>query len=134
MPKMYEFPRSALRRIQRDAARADIHEVCYLLFGRGRKIAHVVRVPNRATDTVCHSVIADEDYQRVRARRSLQGAQFLGLLHTHPIGDAEPGRGDVKGSKVGALLLVYSDISGELRAFRRVPTRKGYIEKEVLIV
>ncbi|MBN4058962.1 hypothetical protein JYU10_00665 [bacterium AH-315-J04] len=127
----YDFPRSAMRRVMHASNVADIKEVCYLLFGRGRRIISVIRVPNRAEDQVLNHIFLEKDFNRVRNRSSLEGLNFLGYLHSHPISKAILSKGDIEGYPYGSLLFVYADIYKELRAYRTRQGRPRFHEQKI---
>jgi len=133
MPNEYIIPRRILSHIAKDAEKADIHELCYIVFGKGSKIKKVIPIPNRADNTVLHHEIWNKDYSKILKRKSVNNLHCLGILHTHPISIAYPGKGDISGYKVGTLIFIYSDIHEELRAFRITNHHSGYIEKKVVI-
>lgn len=134
MPNTYYFPKSAFRRIKGSARLADLHELCYVVLGRGGRVSKVVRIPNRAKDTTMRHLVADRDVQRVRRRESVSGLSVLGFLHTHPASTAEPGPGDLAGYADATLLFIYADVYEELRAFRVTSHSPGYVEKAVRLV
>ena len=134
MPNTYCFPLRAYRRLKDDAVAAGITEICYLLFGSGSTIKRVVRVPNRAEDTVCSHVFGAEDFARARRGARKHGLNFVACLHTHPVSEAMPGAGDVTGYALGALIFIYSKATGELRAFRITKKGRGFSQKKVIIV
>ena len=116
------------------AARADIHEICYLVLGYGSHIKKLVRVPNRANDTVMHHEFSSNDCARVRSRRAFRKLKCLGFLHTHVVSDAYPSQGDIKGYAPGTLIFIYSDPTNQIRAFRILDRGRGYIEKAVQVL
>ena len=134
MPGTYRFPRTALRRIAKAAREADIHELCYVVLGRGARVERVLRVPNRAADTVLHHEIRVADFERVRRKQREAGLKCLGLLHTHPLSEAVPGPGDVSGYAAGTLLFIYGDCSEELRAYRLTGGGAVYVEKQIVLI
>lgn len=134
MPRTYYISRRKLATLKRSAERADIHELCYLVFGRGARIMRLIRVPNRAEDSVMHHVFAARDVCKVRLRESLKQYSLLGYLHTHILSDAYPSQGDVEGYPNGTLIFIYADHCNELRAFRTADESRGYIEKCVRII
>ena len=123
-----------LSRIEKAANKADIHEICYLMFGRGSRVYRALRIPNRAPDTVMHCVINNQDVAMARLRRSARDFHLLGYLHTHILSRAVPSEGDIKGWSAGTLLFIYSELHKEFRAFRVVDKRPGYIEKRIILV
>ncbi len=133
MPNTYYIPKRQFEKLRKRAEIAEIHEVCFVVFGRGSRIVRLVEVPNRASDTVFHHVIMEADFQRVRKRRSLMHLKCLGFLHTHAVAEAIPSRGDIVGYAKGTLMFIYSD-SDRLRAYRLDDSRRGYIEKQVVVV
>ena len=133
MPNQYFISRSAFKTLQRAAHAAGIHEICYVVFGSGSRVSQLVRVPNRADESLHHVIDAD-DVEKVRCCRSARRYKLLGLLHTHPLSDALPGEGDIRGYSVGSLVFIYSDDSKKLRAFRMTGKGVGYIERPVHIV
>ena len=133
MPNTYFVPRAVLRQIDKTARKADIHEICYVLFGRGSHVHRALRIPNRAPDTVMHTVIETRDVNRARSRASVRRLHVIGYLHTHILSRALPSRGDVRGWNVGTLLFIYSELYQEFRAFRLIHRRPGYVEKRVVV-
>ncbi len=131
MPRKYRFPRQAYVRVKRAAHRADVRELCYLLFGKGGTIDRVIQVPNRAVDDVCHHVFGTADFERVRLKMKKLGYKHIGYLHTHPVSEPVPGPGDVAGYAKGALVSIYADRTKELRLFRITKKGKGYVEKQL---
>lgn len=134
MPKTYYISRKDRNRIRASAVRADIHEVCFALFGRGGRIERVIKVPNRAEDTVLHSLILTRDIRRIRSELAGSKLQLLALLHSHPLSRSIPSRGDIQGNDRGSLIFIYSEIYDELRAFRITRNGRGYVEKGVVVV
>jgi hypothetical protein len=133
MPKEYLFPRRSYIAIKKAAAQADLYELAYLVFGLGKEVKRVIRVPNRADKPICQVVFGGRDFDRLRVRSDLLSMHFLGFLHTHPISRAIPGEGDIKGFPIGSLLFIYSDIYEELRAFRLINYEPGYVEKRIVL-
>lgn len=134
MPSAYFVPSSELRRIEKASRKTDIHEICYLLFGRGSHVYRALRIPNRAPDTVMHCVVYNRDVEMARLRRSVRDLHLLGYLHTHILSHAEPSGGDIRGWPTGTLLFIYSKVYRELRAFRWTHEHPGYVEKQIVIV
>ncbi|HNQ24868.1 MAG TPA: Mov34/MPN/PAD-1 family protein [Phycisphaerae bacterium] len=134
MPHTYRFPKKALARIARASRKADIHEVCYLVFGRGGRVRSVVRMRNHARDTVLHHAFGAAEWARVRRKQHARGLNCLGALHTHPIAPAVPGRGDLAGYPPGSLMFIYADCDRELRAYRLKRGGRGYVEKRIVLV
>jgi proteasome lid subunit RPN8/RPN11 len=54
------------------------------------------------------------------------------LFHSHPLGDAYPSDEDLISMKENELLLVYSDVFGELRLWKR--TKLNADEQELRII
>lgn len=131
MPNTYHFPSRSLVRLHRESHKSGIHELCYLLFGRGARIIKTVRVPNRAEDTVLNHVFGTADFERARSHDSVRTLSFLAYLHTHPCSPARPSPGDVRGYEPGTLIFIYADISCDLRAFRLRVGGKRYVEKPI---
>ncbi len=134
MPNTYYIPKRQFDKLRKRAEIAEIHEVCFVVFGRGSQIVRLVEVPNRGSNTVMQHVIKEEDFQRVRRWKSLRHLQCLGLLHTHILSDAIPSRGDLEGYAKGNLMFIYSDDTDRLRAYRLDNSRRGYVEKQVVVV
>ena len=109
MPTRYYLTVKEFDRLKAAAGKADIHELCYLVFGRGGRIERIIEVPNRAEDTVMQHVIGRADYERARRRKSLAHLKCLGFLHTHPVSPAVPSDGDIEGYPNGTLIFIYSD-------------------------
>lgn len=114
----FEFPRRERDKIQRAARRAEIFEVCFAVFGRGKRVARAVRLRNRSKSRLGHHAVHLEDIRRARARLRRPELVLLGILHSHPLSHAAPGSGDLEGYRSGSLIFIYSDIYDELRAFR----------------
>ena len=133
MPTKYYLTVKEFDHLKTAAREADIHELCYLVFGRGGHIERVIQVPNRAEDTVLNHVISRDDYERARGRKSVAHLKCLGFLHTHPISPAVPSDGDIDGYPNCTLIFIYSDTDEEIRAFRLISARPGYTEKTVLL-
>ena len=131
MPSTYHLPRTLLRRLQRESHKADIHELCYLLFGRGARISKMIKIPNRADDTVLKHVIMSRDVERVRSLASVRHLSQLGYLHTHPVSQARPSQADVKGYAPGTLIFIYADCFRDLRAFRIRIDGRRFVEKMI---
>lgn len=129
----YLLGRRSFGQLVRAAERADVHEVCYLAFGRGKRILTLQRVPNRAVDTVMHHVFGVEDFDKACRRARPRGLRFIGYLHTHILSDAVPSAGDLRGYRPGSLLLIYSTTTGALRSFR-VRSRRSFDEIPIRIV
>lgn len=134
MPNTYYFPKAEEQKIHRAAAAADIHEVCFLVFGHGGRVLRVVHVPNRARDTVMRHAFGERDIDCARCGPRVKALRLLGRLHSHILSRADPGRGDLEGYREGRLIFIYSEVYQELRAFRRVARASGWLEKRVVIV
>lgn len=133
MARPFIFSRNQYYRIKRAAAEAVIHELCYLVFGRERQVVRVIRVPNRASDTVMHHVFGSEDFDRVQSWPSLKKLSFLGFLHTHILSDAVPSLGDIAGYPQKTVIFIYSADTESLRSFEIVGGKIGYIERAILL-
>lgn len=114
---------------------ADIHEICCAAFGRGSRIEELIRIPNRAEDTIMRHQISPNDVDRARRVHSVRHYCLLGLLHSHILSDAVPSDGDISGYATGSLMLIYSLDTGALRAYRVTHSGKhGYREKIIKVV
>lgn len=131
--RVYLLGRRSFIRLTRAAERADIHELCYLAFGRGKRILRLQRVPNRASDTVMRHAFGTGDFDRARRLAKEEGLTFIGYLHTHILSDAKPSVADLKGYPPGSLILIYSATTGALRSFRIRSTR-SFMEIPIRIV
>lgn len=134
MPNQYYFPRTLLRAVRRAARRADIHEICYLVLGRGATVQRLARIANRAQDTVMNHELDSKDVRRILARERREGGlHLLGYLHTHILSRAFPSKSDIAGYRDGTLMFIYSEVFDELRAYRLVPRGKGFLDRPILI-
>jgi len=132
--KHFTIERRQIVQLKRAAVRAGIREICYVVLGRGSKIGQLIRVPNRARDTVMRHQISPRDVRFARRRKNALNFPLLGLLHTHIISRAYPSAGDVAGYSQGAVLFIYSDHYDEFRAFRLVGDVKKVVEIPVEII
>lgn len=122
-PERIRIPVLAMRSVHRAADRAGIREVCFAAFGAGGDIATMVRIPNRASDPFLHHRIWDKDVRKARRALRDRGLECVALLHTHIVSRPFPGDGDICGYAPGSIVLIYSSLYRECRAFHVSPRR-----------
>jgi proteasome lid subunit RPN8/RPN11 len=111
----YTMDRRVYRRIVA-ACRGTHEERCGLLFGRGRRIERLRLLRNRSElpEISCESDPRQRRRLWVEERRA--GRVLLAEFHSHTAGPARPSRADAVGPS--RLLVIYSDVFDELRAWR----------------
>ena len=111
----YTMSRAVWRRIV-SACHGRHEERCALLFGRGRRIERLRWLRNR--DPLPELACTSHPDQRVRIWRQerSQGWVLLGHFHSHTAGPAVPSRADC--AIRDRLLVIYSDVYADLRAWR----------------
>lgn len=103
-------------------------ERCGLLFGRGRRFERLrwLRNVDELPELGCTSPV--EQRRRIWLDERRRGLSLLAEFHSHTAGPAIPSRADCAAS--GRLLVIYSDVFDELRAWRVGRTRKATLHAE----
>jgi proteasome lid subunit RPN8/RPN11 len=116
------FETRNVRAIARRARRLarDLREVCGLLVDHGGFVS-LVETRNKSR-RACSFWIHPADWKSIERAAAVLGSEVVGTFHSHPVSEAVPGKGDVRGAVDGHAMVIVDAVSGELRAWR---IRKG---------
>jgi proteasome lid subunit RPN8/RPN11 len=126
MHRTLHLPHREWRRLRRRAYAAqqdDLREVCGVVAVDRRDRILLVFVPNES-DRPANFHISGERIDRIRRELNAAHKKCVGLFHSHPIGDARPGPGDVRCLTVNDVTLIYDVCGRDARAWR-VAHRSG---------
>jgi len=120
MLREYRLPYREWRRVSRRAYAAqqrDQSEVAGLIaVGRHREIR--LEFVRNESDRPCHFEFGWDQFWRARAVIRASGHRYLGMFHSHPISEAIPGRGDLRGARVNSVVLIYDVCGTNARLWR----------------
>jgi proteasome lid subunit RPN8/RPN11 len=71
-------------------------ECCGLLAGRDETITHAFPAQNVAADPLRNYVIAPKETVQLMREFRAQGIEFLGIYHSHPVGENAPSARDIE--------------------------------------
>jgi proteasome lid subunit RPN8/RPN11 len=118
--KTYILPYKERRRLHERAYRAQQRnhsEVCgALVVGKDRRI-ELYFIKNSSGRPGHHEI----DMEEIKAiRNSIKGRnkRILGIFHSHPVGEAIPGSGDLRGGFYNGHSMIYDVIGREARLWR----------------
>jgi proteasome lid subunit RPN8/RPN11 len=98
-------------------------EVCGVLLGEGSRVAAIVPVVNRETESPrVRYQIAPEDLIRVQREGRERGEEILGYYHSHPDHPARPSETDRRIAAQGLSDGVIHVVVGVERGERATPT------------
>jgi desampylase len=113
MRRIFTLPFNERRRLHERAYRAqqrDHSEVCGVVAADGNRVITLHFLINRS-DRSGHFEIDRGDLRRLNRELRQSGQRFIGIFHSHVVGIAEPGPGDLSGASLSHLQLIY-DVSG----------------------
>ena len=137
MLREYRLPYREWRRVSRRAYAAqqrDQSEVAGLIaVGRHREIR--LEFVRNESDRPCHFEFGWDQFLRARAVIRASGHRYLGMFHSHPISEAIPGRGDLRGARVNSVVLIYDVCGTNARLWRivKLARKKQAIEIPLVI-
>ncbi len=97
-------------------ARKESKEVCGFLVHNGHFI-ELVETRNESTKKG-HFKISKRQYHRIKTAIKTLRYDFIGSFHSHPVSEAKPGPGDIKGSENNSLMLIIDCIGNEAKLWR----------------
>lgn len=124
----FQISKRDLRRLRDRSIRAqarDQSEVCGILLLDGDGRLHLVFLQNRST-SASHFEMAKADIREERLRASAANLQFIGTFHSHPVGFAGPGTGDLSFRDAGQFQLIY-DVCARRARLWRIIRREGAV-------
>jgi proteasome lid subunit RPN8/RPN11 len=137
MTREYRLPYREWRRLSRRSYAAQqrgLFEVCGLFaVNRNREIRlFFVRNESRNPGQVDFGW---DQFWRAREDIRANRHRYIGMFHSHPVGYAVPGSGDLRGARVNAVLLIHDVCGAEARLWRiiRRGRRKRAIELPIAI-
>lgn len=133
MRRAFTLPFKERRRLHARAYRAqerDRGEVCGVVAtdARRRIILHFLR--NRS-DRPGHFELDHRELRRLQGELRRSGQRFIGIFHSHVVGTAEPGAGDLAGAWMSHLQLVYDVCGREARLWRVMRRGRRLSAREV---
>ncbi len=143
-PRTVHLDVAAVEAIRRHARESLPAECCGSLVGQatdggsGATGAGVVRVARvLAADNVApdeqHYLLAPEDVLRAEAEAAEVGLEVVGFYHSHPASAPVPSATDLAWAWPWYCYLIVDARSGELRAWRLVEDRSGFVEEELRV-
>ena len=136
MRRQFVLPFNERRRLHRRAHAAqqlDHLEVCGVLVADHANRLKLEFLQNRSRQPYKFLVSLDH-VSAVRRSAKRNGHRFLGLFHSHPLGDAVPGPRDRRTTRPGWLHLIYDVCGREVRLWRIIKPRSRYVAKQVPLV
>jgi len=136
MSREYRLPYREWRRLSRRAYAAqqrDQFEIGGVISTNGDREIRLEFVRNES-DRPCHFEFGD-DFWRARGVIRASGHRYLGTFHSHPISEAIPGPGDIRGADVDSLQLIYDVCGVNARLWRIIKRgrRKQAIELTLVV-
>jgi len=140
-----KMPGALLATIRAQARDGYPFEVCGILVGRsgqgGRRVAEVVPVPNRETDSPrLRYQIAPQDLLRVQRQARVSGLEIVGYYHSHPDHPARPSETDrrlaaegLSGGMVHLIVGVEPDRPLETTAWIFQDQSAAFVEEPVVL-
>ena len=122
--RIFTLPFKERRRLHERAYRAqqrDHTEVCGVVAAGVNRVITLHFLINRS-DRPGHFEIDRGDLRRLNRKLRQSGQRFIGVFHSHIVGIAEPGPGDLSGASLSHLQLVY-DVCGRKACLWRVVKR-----------
>lgn len=124
MCRIFTLPFKERRRLHERAYRAqqrDRREVCGVVAADANCFISLHFLINRS-DCPGQFEIDRGDLRRINREIRQSGQRFIGIFHSHVVGIAEPGPGDLSGASRSHLQLVY-DVCGRKACLWRVVKR-----------
>ena len=136
MRRTFILPFSERRRLHHRAFRAqqrDHREVCGVVAADDdqRIILHFLR---NASDRPGHFELDLRELQRLQGQVRRSGQRFIGIFHSHVVGTAEPGAGDLASAWLSHLQLIYDVCGREVRLWRVVKHGRKLAAREVPLI
>ena len=132
MLKSYILRRSELRKLHVSALQAQRcgqREVCGMLTSDENGQLELRFLTNRS-QRAGHCLIARADYLKNREAIRQMGKRVLGTFHSHPISEAIPGPGDLKGIALNSFCLIYDVCGREPRLWKIMKRRNKRVAQE----
>ena len=117
--RLSEQQRTRLRDEAGSAQQDGNREVCgaLILPFDGNGSLELVFADNESRHAHTYELSA-QSVRRMRELARVQQADLVGTFHSHPTGDATPGRGDLASAGVNSLILIHSVPTGQTRLWR----------------
>jgi len=136
MRSTFTLPFNERRRLHARAFRAqqrDHSEVCGVVAADAtRRITlHFLR---NISDRPGHFEFNHRELRQLQAALRRAGQRFIGIFHSHVVGTAEPGPGDLAGAWISHLQLVYDVCGREARLWRLVRRGRKISAREVSLI
>jgi proteasome lid subunit RPN8/RPN11 len=136
MRRAFSLPFNERRRLHERAFRAqrrDHREVCGVIAtGPNRRISlHFLR---NWSDRPGHFELAHSELRRLRGVLRRGGERFMGIFHSHVVGTATPGAGDLAGAWLSHLQLIYDVCGREARLWRVIRSGRRLSVREVPLI
>ncbi len=97
-------------------ARKESKELCGFLVHNGHFI-ELIETRNESTEKG-HFKINKTQYHRIKKAIKTVHHDLIGSFHSHPVSEAKPGPGDIKGSENNSLMLIIDCIGNEAKLWR----------------
>jgi proteasome lid subunit RPN8/RPN11 len=121
-----------LRRRAYSAQQTGCFEVCGV-FGatRDRQIALIFL--KNAGARPGHFDINLCEFRQARTQLRLFGVRYMGIFHSHPISEAKPGPGDIRGAPKNSFMLIYDVCGTDARLWKLVVRQRRKTPVEIPI-
>ena len=112
------------------AQRRNFNEVCGLVVKNKDNILELWFQKN-LSKRPCRFEIGMKNLEQKKAEAKEKGIKVCGIFHSHPLSEAIPGRGDLRGSKINSLMLIYDVCDNDIKLWRICKNSKRKFAKEV---
>ncbi|HEX9223720.1 MAG TPA: Mov34/MPN/PAD-1 family protein [Candidatus Acidoferrales bacterium] len=131
----YQISPGELRRLRTLAERkqkSGHKEVCGVILSQDGFQLELIHLRNQTLQPG-QFLIKQDVYQSVKDRAKKRGRRVLGIFHSHPIGEAIPGPGDIKSATSGSLMLIY-DVCGREAKLWKIRKLRGHRRAAELVL
>ncbi len=131
---MMQFVGKELNRLIRKAKRLakDGREICGFLVHNGHFI-EIVETRNESRK-MGHFKVNKKQYDRIKKAIRTLHHNLTGSFHSHPVSEAQPGPGDIKGSENNSLMLIIDCIGNEAKLWRIKDKKAREIKYKIIDV
>lgn len=108
------------------AQQAGHREACGVLLVDTQRNIRLIFLKNLSNRPYSYEVDCDEIRTIVRNTRTLKKEIVLGSFHSHPVGEANPGKGDVKNAFYNGIEMIYDVCGLDVKLWYRRKIGKRY--------
>lgn len=81
-----------------------------------------------------HFQLSNSDIKKIGRELKMKGKKIAGIFHSHPVSEAIPGPGDLKGGFYKGIAMIYDVCGREIKLWRSVKKGKSRVAKEIPLI